>query len=98
MKEIKREIERKKKKKKGDIVKVQITKAYQQSQGVQLFFFLCASFDMPVPKFVLPCGYTSWTRFFVNIVKVIANSCAAYELGMNFYKLKAMRRWGEGGG
>lgn len=96
--------EKKKRKKKerinkGDIVKVQITKAYQQSHGVQVFFFLCASFDMPLPILVHPCGSTTWTWFFVNIVKLTANSCAAFELGINYWtfknKLKAIR--GAGG-
>lgn len=63
------------------------------------FFFLCASFDMPLPILVHPCGSTTWTWFFVNIVKLTANSCAAFELGINYWtfknKLKAIR--GAGG-
>lgn len=40
---IERKEEKKKKERinKGDIVKVQITKAYQQSHGVQVFFLVC---------------------------------------------------------
>lgn len=98
---IERKEEKKKKERinKGDIVKVQITKSLSTKPRSAGFFFLCASFDMPFPILVHPCGSTTWTWFFVNIVKLTANSCAAFELGINYWtfknKLKAIR--GAGG-
>lgn len=49
----------KKKRKKGRHRKSTNNKSLSTKPRSAIIFFLCASFDMPVPKFVLPCGYTS---------------------------------------
>lgn len=59
------------------------------------FFFLCVFFDMLFFILVYFCGFIIWIWFFVNIVKMIVNSCVVFELGINYWifknKLKVIR-------